>query len=367
MGPKLFFVAFMVALAAILAYFMTYVVEEGQQAVITQFGKPVSFVTEPGLKLRIPFIQSVQKLEKRLLPWDGAPENMQTGDKKRIYVDCWARWRIVDLETFFTNVQTEQNGQKILDDIVDSSVRDVIARNNLIDLVRTSKDRELVQENAQVTRPNLSRDQVTTGRKQIEEDILADASDSLESRYGMQLVAVHIKRVSYNDRVKDTVFERMRSERQLVAQLFESEAREEGNKISGLTRKELDSIEGEMTQKSAEIRGSADAEVIRLTAEAYGRNVEFFEFLQRLEMYKMALKKDTSLILSTNSDMFRLFKTTDSQGKTMPAENSGNTIENENQSLPENALPQTQTPIEVQPSVENSESSLTEDVEPVQQ
>ena len=156
MGAKLFFAAFVVAIAAILAYFMTFVVEEGQQAVITQFGKPVNFVTEPGLKLRIPFIQSVHKLEKRLLPWDGAPENMQTGDKKRIFVDCWARWRIVNLETFFTNVQTEQNGQKILDDIVDSSVRDVIARNNLIDLVRTSKDRELVHENNEVARPNVS-------------------------------------------------------------------------------------------------------------------------------------------------------------------------------------------------------------------
>ena len=324
-------------------------------------------MTEPGLKLRIPFIQSVQKLEKRLLPWDGAPENMQTGDKKRIYVDCWARWRIVDLETFFTNVQTEQNGQKILDDIVDSSVRDVIARNNLIDLVRTSKDRQLVQENEQIARPNVSRDRVTTGRKQIEADILADASDNLESRYGMQLVAVHIKRVSYNDRVKDTVFERMRSERQLVAQLFESEAREEGNKISGLTRKELDSIEGEMTQRSAEIRGSADAEVIKLTAEAYGRNVEFFEFLQRLEMYKMALKKDTSLILSTNSDMFRLFKTTDSRGLSTPVESSGSSPEKGNQSLETDTLPQTQAPIEVQPSellpAENQPSEVQPSVE----
>ena len=168
MGPKFIFAAFVVAIAAILAYFMTYVVEEGQQAVITQFGKPVNFVTEPGLKFRMPFIQSVHKLEKRLLPWDGDPENMQTGDKKRIYVDCWARWRIVDLETFFTNVQTEQQGHKILDDIVDSSVRDVIARNNLIDLVRTSKDRELVQETDRVTRTNVSRDVVTTGRRQIE-------------------------------------------------------------------------------------------------------------------------------------------------------------------------------------------------------
>ncbi len=310
MGVKFFFAAIVAVLMALLAYFMSYVVDEGQQAVITQFGKPVKFVTEPGLNFRIPFIQSVQKLEKRLLPWDGAPENMQTRDKKRIYVDCWARWRIVDVETFFTNVRTEQEGQKILDDIVDSSVRDVIARNNLIDLVRTSKDRELVYETEELSRTASSRDVVTTGRQKIEEAILADASDSLAARYGMELVAVHIKRVSYNDRVKETVFERMRSERQRVAQLFESEAEEEGNKISGLTRKELDSIEGEMKQKSAEIRGGADAEVIRLTAEAYGRNPQFFEFLQRLEMYKMALRKDTSLILSTNSDMFRLFKTT---------------------------------------------------------
>lgn len=309
MSAKLIFAGVVVFLVGLAFYFMTYIVDEGQQAVITQFGKPVSFVTEPGLNFRIPFVQSVQKLEKRLLPWDGAPENMQTRDKKRIYVDCWARWRIVDLETFFTNVRDETTGQKILDDIVDSSVRDVIARNNLIDLVRTSKDRELVYETEELSRTATSRDVVTTGRVAIEAQILEDASDSLQSRYGMELVAVHIKRVKYNDRVRDTVYERMRSERQRVAQLFESEAEEEGNKIQGLTRKDLDKIEGEMKQNSAQIRGEADAEVIKLTAEAYGKNPEFFEFLQQLEMYKKALKKDTNLILSTNSDMFQLFKT----------------------------------------------------------
>lgn len=312
MNSKLIFAALSAVAVFVAFYFVTYVVEEGQQAVITQFGKPVNYVTEPGLNFRIPLVQAVHKLEKRLLPWDGAPENMQTRDKKRIYVDCWARWKIVNLETFFKNVRTEQQGQKILDDIVDSSVRDEIATNNLIDLVRTSKDRELVYETDELSRAATARDLVTTGRKEIEEAILADASENLELNYGMELVAVHIKRVKYNDRVRDTVFERMRSERQRVAQLFESEAEEEGNKISGLTRKELDSIEGEMAQKSAEIRGDADAEVIRLTAEAYGKNPEFFEFLQRLEMYKQALKKDTNLILSTNSDMFRLFKSTQS-------------------------------------------------------
>jgi len=308
-SPKLTFAAIMLTLVAIAFYFMTYVVNEGKQAVITQFGKPVSFVTEPGLKFRIPLIQSVHKLEKRLLPWDGAPENMQTRDKKRIFVDCWARWRIVDLHTFFTNVRTEQRGQKFLDDIVDSAVRDVIARNNLIDLVRTSNE-QLVYETEELERTSTSRDVVSTGREEIEKEILQVASNQLETDYGMELVAVHIKRVKYDDRVRDTVYDRMRSERQRVAQLFESEAQEEGNRIIGLTRKELDSIEGTMKQKAAEIRGLADAEVIKMTAEAYSQNPEFFEFLQRLEMYKQALDTDTNLILSTDSEMFRLFKTT---------------------------------------------------------
>ncbi|MFK7766987.1 MAG: protease modulator HflC [Mariniblastus sp.] len=309
MNAKLTFVAFLVGLAAMAIYTSTYVVNEGKQVVITQFGKPVNFVTEPGLNFRIPLIQSVHRLEKRLLPWDGAPENMQTRDKKRIFVDCWARWRIVDLDTFFTNVRSEQKGQKILDDYVDSAVRDVIARNNLIDLVRTTNDK-LAYETEELARTATSRDVVKTGREKLEKEILRVASSELQDRYGMELVAVHIKRVKYNDRVRDTVYERMRSERQRVAQLFESEADEQGNRIKGLTRKELDSIEGETKQKSDEIRGFADAEVIKLTAEAYGQNAEFFEFLQRLEMYKSALKSDTNLILSTDSEMFRLFKTT---------------------------------------------------------
>ena len=223
-SPKLTFTVIALALIAVAIYFMTYVVHEGKQAVITQFGKPVNFVTEPGLKFRVPLIQSVHKLEKRLLPWDGAPENMQTRDKKRIFVDCWARWKIVNLETFFTNVRTEQQGQKFLDDIVDSAVRDVIARNNLIDLVRTSNDK-LVYETEELERTGTARDVVTTGREKLEKEILRVASSALESEYGMELVAVHIKRVKYNDRVRDTVYERMRSERQRAAQLFESEAR----------------------------------------------------------------------------------------------------------------------------------------------
>ena len=205
-------------------------------------------------------------------------------------------------------------------------MRDVIARNNLIDLVRTTNDK-LVYESEELERTATDRDVVTTGREKIEREILRVASLDLEERYGMELVAVHIKRVKYSDRVRDTVFERMRSERERVAQLFQSEAQEEGNRIVGLTRKELDSIEGTMKQKSAEIRGLADAEVIKMTAEAYGKNPEFFEFLQRLEMYKQALKSDTNLILSTDSDMFRLLKTTNPQIASPAASESTQAIE----------------------------------------
>lgn len=297
----------------------TFIVNEGKQVVITQFGRPVNFVSEPGLNFKIPFVQSVYELEKKLLPWDGDPENMQTGDKKRIFVDCWARWRIADLETFYTNVRSEQKGQKFLDDIVDSAVRDVIARNNLIDLVRTTND-PLILEEDDIEREAPDRDVVSTGREKIEAEILRVASQDLLERYGIELVDVHIKRVKYNDRVRDTVYERMRSERERIAKLFESEAEEEGNRIKGLTRKELDQIEGAMKQKAEEIRGEADAEVIRLTAEAYGKNPEFFEFLQQLELYKQALKKDTSLILSTDSDMFHMFKSPMPRAPQMDAE-----------------------------------------------
>jgi membrane protease subunit HflC len=299
----------LIVVAIVVFLSTSYIVSEGKQVVITQFGKPVSYETEPGLKFKLPFVQSVYELEKKLLPWDGEPENMQTGDKKRIFVDCWARWRISDLETFYTNVRTEQKGQKFLDDTVDSAVRDVIARHNLIDLVRTTND-PLIYETDELERSEGERDIVKTGREKIEKEILRVASQNLKERYGMMLVDVHIKRVKYSDGVRDFVFQRMRSEREKIARLFESEAEREGNRIMGKTRKELDQIEGEMKQKADEIRGAADAEVIRMTAEAYGKSPEFFEFLQRLELYKKSLKGDTNLILSTDSDMFSMFKST---------------------------------------------------------
>jgi len=291
-------------IAAIILYTSVYVVEEGKQAVITEFGKPVDEVQKAGLHFKKPFIQKVHYLEKRLLPWDGDPESMQTRDKKRIDIDVWARWRIVDLMTFFVKVRTEQGGQKILDDLVDSAVRDVVARHKLIDVVRKSNE-ELVYESGEL----LDRSQVDhvkgRGREDVEEEILRGVD---LKKYGMELTKIRIKRVNYVQSVRQTVYERMISERLRIARLYNSEAQEEKNRILGQTQKQLDQIEGEMRKKATEIRGRADAEVIRLTAEAYGKSPEFYTFLRQLEVFKQSLDRDTSLILSTNSDLFRLLK-----------------------------------------------------------
>jgi membrane protease subunit HflC len=284
-------------------YSSAYTVAEGKQAIVTQFGKPKGAIQEPGLHFKLPFIQEVHYLERRLLPWDGEPESMQTRDKKRIDIDVWARWRIVDPMTFFIKVRTEQRGQKILDDLVDSAVRDVVARHRLIDVVRRSNN-ELIYESEELQRPAADRVE-GRGRDDVEEKILAGVN--LEE-YGMELTKVRIKRVNYVESVRRTVYDRMISERLRIARLFDSEAIEEQNKIEGQTQKELDQIEGEMSQKSAEIRGAADAKVIQLTAEAYGKSQDFYELLRRLEVLKNSLDRDTRLILSTESGLFQLLK-----------------------------------------------------------
>ncbi len=328
------FVLIALVIAVVVLYASAYVVEEGKQAVVTQFGRPVRFVVDAGLYFKTPFVQEVHLLEKRWLPWDGAAENMQTHDKKRIYIDVWARWRISDAEKFFKAVRTERKGQQILDNLVNSAVRNVVAKNNLIDVVRSTNE-ELVYESEEMTEmarsADATRDVVDTGRAEMEDEILQGViSDLQKNDYGMELWAVRVKRVNYEDSVKQTVYERMRSERQRIAKLFESEAEEEKHRIEGLTREDLDEIEGEMEQQSAEIRGEADAEVIRLTAEAYGKSPEFYAFLRRLEVFKKTLGHDTRLIFTTDSDLFKLLKETTefpSSEDLAPAPDIGGTIE----------------------------------------
>ncbi|MBC8352255.1 MAG: protease modulator HflC [Planctomycetes bacterium] len=297
-------IAVVVASLALLVLFASaYTIEEGKQVIVTQFGRPVAEVQDAGLHFKTPFVQEANYLEKRWLPWDGAPESMQTKDKKRIDIDVWARWRIADPMTFFVKVRSEQRGQKILDDLVDSAVRDTVAKHNLIDVVRKSND-ELIYETEELERMEADRVE-GAGRDDVEKEILQGVD---LAEYGIELVKVRIKRVNYVASVRETVYERMISERLRIARLYESEAIEEQNRILGQTQKELDLIEGEMKQKSSEIRGQADAQVIQLTAEAYGKSTEFYEFTRQLEVLKMTLGSDTRLIMSTESDLFRMLK-----------------------------------------------------------
>ena len=296
----------LVIVLAVLCKSAIYTIKEGEQAVITQFGKPVGEVTAAGLHFKLPLIQNVNRMEKRLLPWDGDPENMQTRDKKRIFIDVWARWRITNPMRFYQAVRTERRGYKILDDLVDASVRDVVASHNLIEVVRSS-NRQLRYETEELEREAAEkRVSVETGREKMEAEIFKSAGKELESgRYGMELTDVRIKRVNYIESVRDSVYERMRSERLRIARLFESEAEEEKNKILGRMQKELEQITGEMQEKSAEIRGKADAEVIEIAAKGFSQSPELFQFLRRLEAYKKTLGGRTRLILSTDNDFLR--------------------------------------------------------------
>jgi membrane protease subunit HflC len=288
-----------------------YTVREGEQVVITQFRQPVRAVTEAGLRLKMPFTQRVNRFQKRLLKWDGYPENIPTKDKKNIFVDVWARWRISNLRTFYTSARTIQGGQKLLDDLVDSAVRDVVAAYDLIEVVRSST-REVsysieLEEDYRGRAP-----QITVGREKINQLIRESASRSLR-RAGIELVDVRIKRINYVEQVRKSVHEQMISERKRIASLYLSEAKEQEEIILGETQRELEEIKGEAKGRSTEIRGEADAEVIGIYAEGISRSPEFYSFLRRLEAYRNSLGENTTLILTTDSDLLGTLKTLDEE------------------------------------------------------
>lgn len=297
-----------VVVALIILAQSAYVVDERQQVVVTRFGRPVRTVTEPGLYFLTPFVETPHVLDKRLLPWDGDPENMPTQDKKMIHVDVWARWRIADPDRFFVAARTEQRGQKLLDDIIDAAVRRTVARYRLIDLVR-STNRPLQYESPELAAEQATRaEQVTAGRLQMEQEILRDASEGTVEKYGLEIVAVRFKRINYIEAVRPSIYDRMRSERTRIAELLRSEAREESDRILGETEREVQQITGEMQRRAAEIRGKADAEVIRIYADAIQQDPAFYAFLRQLEAYRRMFGKNTQIVLTTDNAMLRLLQ-----------------------------------------------------------
>ncbi|MBW2109005.1 MAG: protease modulator HflC [Deltaproteobacteria bacterium] len=285
-----------------------YTVDETEQVVVTQFGKVVGEpVTEPGLQLKIPFVQNANYFPKNLLEWDGDPGQIPTLDKTFIWVDTFARWKIVDPLKFFQTVNNVTGALSRLDDIIDAAVRNFVTSYSLIETVRLS-DRKLDTFEVGLQHSNeRDLDTVNIGREKITEGILKQAQPKL-SKFGIEVVDVKIKRVNYVEQVQRSVFARMIAERKQIAEKFRSEGRGEARKIEGDKEREMKRITSEAYMKAQKIKGKADAEATQIYAEAYGLSPDFYSFVKTLEIYQQALDKDSFLVLSTESEFFKYLK-----------------------------------------------------------
>lgn len=280
-----------------------YILKEGQQAVITQFGAPVGDpITDAGLKFKTPFIQEVRFFEKKILIWDGDPNQIPTNDKTFIYIDNTARWRISDALRFLQAVGSEVRAQSLLDDIINGTVRDLVNKNNLIEIIRSSDwSPEYMMATSQtgdMTKPPQK------GRDEISEMVL-EAASKVTPKYGIELIDVMFKRVNYIDSVREKVYNRMISERKRIA--AEKRSLGEGRKaeILGRVDRELKEITSAAQKEAVEIKGKADAEATKIYGQAYSVNPEFYAFQKSLESYQNIITGNTSLILSPESDLLK--------------------------------------------------------------
>ncbi|MBU1121215.1 MAG: protease modulator HflC [Candidatus Omnitrophota bacterium] len=288
-----------------------YSINEGQQVIITQFGEPVgTAITTAGLHFKTPFIQKINFFEKKILEWDGDADEIPTKDKKNIWVDTTARWQIQDPLKFFKAVFNEKRAHTILDDIIDSAVRDVVTSHNLIELVRSSNriiDEAAIPSEEEEFMQEEALDKITVGRNKMREEILESAGKTV-LQYGIKLVDVRIKRVKYIDKVRRTVFDRMIAERKQAAEKYRSEGRGTRAEIEGETEKELKNVLSQAYKGAQSVKGTADAAAAKIYADAYNKDPEFYSFLKTLETYKNTIDQDTTLILSTDSEYFKYLK-----------------------------------------------------------
>lgn len=296
-----------------------YVVDETQQVVITQFGEPIGRpITKAGLYFKTPFIQTANYFDRRLLTWDGDQNQIPTRDKRYIWVDSTARWKIVDPLKFMQSVSTMAGAYARLDDIIDAAARDTVSNLNLVETVRNSNNL-LDRINAQGTTEEgyleldpESLERIKVGREELTRNILKRASEIVPN-YGIEVVDVRIQRVNYISEVRQKVYDRMISERKRAAEQYRSEGQGKKAEIEGQMQKELQEIQSEAYRKAQEIKGKADAEAIKIYADAYNDDPEFYSFLKTLDTYKETIGKDTTLILSTDNDYFEYLK--DIKGK----------------------------------------------------
>jgi membrane protease subunit HflC len=288
-----------------------YTLDETEQAVITRFGEPRGApVTTPGLHLKVPFADTVNRFEKRWLEWTGDPNQIPTKDKKYIWVDTFARWRISDPLRFFQRMRDERTARSRLDDIIDGETRNAIASYALIEAVRATS-REFADDEALAgdLAPEAA-ERVEVGRDRLTRQILERAS-AVVAEFGVELVDVQMKRINYVDDVQVKVFERMISERRRIAERSRSEGMGRSAEIRGQKERELKAIESEAYRRAEELKGRADAEAARIYAEAFGRDPEFYSFVRTLEAYRGTVDGSTSLFLGTDADFLRYLRSAD--------------------------------------------------------
>ena len=292
-----------------------YTVDEVEQAIITQFGKPVGEpVVEAGLKFKVPFIQEVNPIDKRVLEWDGAPSDMPTKDKLYISVDLFARWRIVEPLQYFLRLRDERSAQSRLDDILGSETRNAVAKHELIEIIRTSKDRVPLRDTilaATEQESNMgSLVPIVKGRKKVEQEIFLAAAEKV-GVFGIELLDIRFKRINYNESVRPKIYDRMISERRQIAERFLSEGNGEAARIRGNRVRDLNKIQSEAYREVEEIRGLADAKATEIYAGAYNQSplaVEFYEFTRTMASYPSIIGESTTVVLSTSSDLFKFLK-----------------------------------------------------------
>ncbi|MFQ5674726.1 MAG: protease modulator HflC [bacterium] len=310
-SPAAIIVGFIIL--AVLVWSFAFTVDATEQAIILQFGEPVGEPInvngkEAGLHFKLPFIQTVVTFDNRVLEWDGDENQIPTSDKKYIWVDTFARWRISDPLKFYQSVRSEITAQSRLDDIIDSATRNFISEHLLIDAVRNSnrKMETTLAEQVSFGTETIAQN-IAAGREEIMQLILKKAAESMPA-FGIELLDVRIKRVNYIEEVRQKVYERMISERKRIAEKFRSEGQGKKAEIDGERQKELQKITSEAYRTAQEIKGKADAEATHIYASAYNRDPEFYSFIQTLESYKSTISNNSTLILSTDSEFLKYFK-----------------------------------------------------------
>jgi membrane protease subunit HflC len=296
-------------------YLSAYTVNQAEQVIVTQFGRPVGDpVTEPGLHFKLPFVQQVNSFDKRYLAWDGPMVEMSTKDKTYVQVDTFARWRITDPMRYYLRLRDERSAQSRLEDILGSETRTAIARHELIEVVRTDKDRKpFVDESLGDLAGESTLGQlrpIRVGRVAIEKNVFDAAAPKLEE-FGIELLDVRFKRINYNQQVLERIYQRMISERLQIAQRFRSEGEGEAARINGNKERDLNEIQSTAYKQVQEIQGAADAKATEIYAKAYGQKPEaakFYKFTKSMETYRKVINSDASIVLSTNSELFGLLK-----------------------------------------------------------